>query len=92
MQPQVKAVTPAIQDVIRELAQQTRRPVDEVKVLYERNLASLDADAKVKTYVAILARRRTLQALKVGSRAIPLVRRRIASVAGDEGVPETSRG
>jgi Protein of unknown function (DUF3562) len=75
MQPQMKAVTPASQEVIRELAQQTRRPIDEVKVVYERNLASLDAGAKVKTYVAILARRRTLQALKVGSRAVPVLRR-----------------
>jgi Protein of unknown function (DUF3562) len=75
MQPQMKAVTPASPEVIRELAQQTHRPIDEVKVVYERNLASLDAGAKVKTFVAILARRRTLQALKVGSRAVPVLRR-----------------
>jgi len=71
MQRKLKGVVPANQDVIRELAQQTRRPLDEVKMVYERNLASLDAGAKVKTYLTILARRRTLETLKKARRAIP---------------------
>ena len=46
-------------DVIHELARHTHRPVEEVKRVYERQMAALEADAKVTAFLAVLAKRRT---------------------------------
>ena len=48
-----------INHVIYELARQTNRPVEEVLVVYEEQLAILGESANVKTYVDVIARRRT---------------------------------
>jgi hypothetical protein len=51
-----KAANP--DDVIHELARNTHRPVEEVKIVYERQMATLQADAKVTTFLPVFAKRR----------------------------------
>ena len=58
MNPRLDGKVPNNDDVIHELARNTQRPVAEVKVVYERQMASLEADAKVTTYLPVLAKRR----------------------------------
>jgi hypothetical protein len=53
-------------DVIRELARNTQRPVEEVKDVYERQMAALEADAKVTAFLPVFAKRRTREELSRG--------------------------
>jgi Protein of unknown function (DUF3562) len=55
--------TPVPQELIVELATQTHRPVEEVKQVYEQQFNRLETYATVKTYLAILARRRARETL-----------------------------
>ncbi|MGZ5035170.1 MAG: DUF3562 domain-containing protein [Usitatibacter sp.] len=55
--------TPGVHDVIVELARRTDRPVHEVEHEYAVQLDTLEAYATVKTFVSILAKRRTLEVL-----------------------------
>ena len=48
---------------IRELASRTHRSTAEVAAVYDAQFAALEAGAKVKTYVPVLAYRRTRDAL-----------------------------
>ena len=50
-------------DVIRALARQTARPVDEVASVYASELARLRADAKLDAYLDVLAERRAREIL-----------------------------
>jgi hypothetical protein len=63
MHPEIRRKPEPAQDVIQDLARQTQRPVDEVRTVYEQQLALLEADAKVKTYLTILATRRARELL-----------------------------
>ena len=45
------------QQVIEALAKESRAPVDHVRKLYETEHARLDADARVKTFVSVIATR-----------------------------------
>jgi len=47
------------QEVIAALAQETRRPLDEVKEVYEVELARLKKNARITDYVRLFASRRT---------------------------------
>jgi hypothetical protein len=44
-------------DVVRELAKLTNRSIEEAQATYERELAALEARAKVTMYIPVLARR-----------------------------------
>ena len=50
-------------DVINELARHTHQPVEEVKRVYEREMAALEQNAKVTTFLAVFAKRRTREEL-----------------------------
>jgi hypothetical protein len=50
-------------DVIHDLAKHTHHPVEEVKRIYERQMAALEAGAKVTTFLAVFAKRRTREEL-----------------------------
>ena len=52
-----------VHDAIHDLAVQTERPVDEVRAVYETELEAIYAEASVKTFVPIFAKRRTLERL-----------------------------
>lgn len=49
--------------LLRELARVTNHPLDEVRVVYERQFRDLDSQARVKTYLPIFAARRTREVL-----------------------------
>jgi uncharacterized protein DUF3562 len=51
-------------NAINELARQTRKPLEEVAAVYERERARLDAQATVKTFVDVLAKRRAQELLR----------------------------
>ena len=63
MQRQVRSRVEPAQDVIDDLAKRTHRPVEQVKVVYEQQLAILEADAKVTVFLAVLAKRRAKEVL-----------------------------
>ena len=63
MQRQVRSRVEPAQDVIDDLAKRTRRPVEQVKVVYEQQLAILEADARVTVFLAVLAKRRAKEVL-----------------------------
>jgi hypothetical protein len=50
-------------DVIESLAEETHRPVPEVKPVYEAELRYLKAEARITDYVVLFAVRRTREAL-----------------------------
>ena len=54
---------PFVHDAIHDLAVQTEHSVDEVRAVYETELEAVYAEAKVKTFVPIFAKRRTLERL-----------------------------
>ena len=51
-------------EVIHQIAQETQRPVEEVRTVYERQLERLESRATVTAFVEILARRKTREALR----------------------------
>jgi len=51
-------------DIVRKLAASTHHPVEEVQNVYERQLAKLEADAKVTAYIEVFAERLTREELK----------------------------
>ena len=51
------------QSVVNALAQEIHQPVENVKIVYEVELARLKARAKVKDYLALLASRRAREKL-----------------------------
>lgn len=58
------AVDPARhQQVIEALAKENSAPVDHVRELYETEHARLDAEARVKTFVSVIATRLVRNAL-----------------------------
>jgi hypothetical protein len=63
MQRQVRSRAEPAQDVIDDLAKHTHRPVEQVRVVYEQQLALLEADARVTVFLPILAKRRAKEAL-----------------------------
>ena len=50
--------------VIRDLAKQTHRPEEEVRAVYEEQLALLGEQAKIHTYIEVIAGRRAREILK----------------------------
>ncbi len=50
-------------EVIEDLAKSTHRPLEHVKRVYEQELASLEADARVTTFLAVIAKRRAREKL-----------------------------
>jgi len=60
---EIERKTLSAHDVIGTLANQTQRPVDEVKAIYESQLARLQAGARVKSYLVLLATRRAKEIL-----------------------------
>ena len=58
MNPQLQGKPERSDEVIHELARKTHQPVEEVKRVYERQMAALEADAKVKTFLPVFAKRR----------------------------------
>ena len=56
------------EDVIRTIASEMHRPVDEVKSVYERELVQLKRDAKITDYLAVFAARRARESLDRSSR------------------------
>ncbi|HEX4445939.1 MAG TPA: DUF3562 domain-containing protein [Polyangiaceae bacterium] len=55
---------PFTDGTIHELASDTHRSEDEVREIYEGELAAIDADARIKTFVPVFAKRRALERLK----------------------------
>jgi hypothetical protein len=53
-------------DVIESLAEETHRPVPEVKPVYEAELRYLKSQARITDYVVLLAVRRAREALLRG--------------------------
>jgi len=64
---------PFLRDAIQEIADRTDRDAREVRAVYEDELAAIDAQARVKTFVPIFAKRRALE--KLMGRGTPLSRR-----------------
>ena len=56
------------QSVVNALAQEIHQPVENVKMVYEVELARLKSSAKVKDYLVLLASRRAREKL-LGKRA-----------------------
>jgi predicted extracellular nuclease len=56
-------------EVIAALAQETRRPLDEVREVYEGELARLKTDARITDYVALFASRSAKARLVRGDRS-----------------------
>jgi len=54
---------PFTRDAIQELAERTEQDAREVRAVYEDELAATDAQARVKTFVPIFAKRRALERL-----------------------------
>lgn len=54
-------------NAIEEIALESGRPMNEVKRIYEAELARLKADAHVRHYLLLFASRRTREALVQGS-------------------------
>ena len=54
---------PLKDDVIHELAHNTHRSVEEVKMVYERQMAVLEAGAKITTFLPVFAKRRAHEEL-----------------------------
>jgi hypothetical protein len=50
-------------DLIEDLAQQTQRPIAEVRRIYEMELARLKLDARVADYLTLFASRRAREIL-----------------------------
>lgn len=63
MHPEIRHKPEPAHEVIHELARQTHRPEHEVRAVYEQELAALEARARVKGYLTILARRRAKDVL-----------------------------
>ena len=63
MQRQFRSRVEPAQDVIDDLARRTRRPVEQVRFVYEQQLAILEADAKVTVFLTVLAKRRAKEVL-----------------------------
>jgi hypothetical protein len=55
---------PAPGDVIADLARQTERPIEEVEIVYARELEVLEAYASVKAFVPVFAKRRARDLLR----------------------------
>ena len=53
-------------EALEALAQETRRPIDDVKRIFERELAYLKRDARVRDYLLLFASRRTRESLMRG--------------------------
>lgn len=53
-----------VHDPVHELAVDTDSSEDEVRRIYEHELAAADSDARVKAFVPVFAKRRTLARLK----------------------------
>ncbi len=51
-------------DAIRRLAGQTQRPIEEVEAIYAEQMRTLQAGARVTTYLPVLAFRRTREWLR----------------------------
>ncbi len=64
MHSPIRRKTEPARDVIHQLARETQRPVEEVRMVYERQLQGLEARASVLAYVEILAQRKTREALR----------------------------
>ena len=56
-------------EVIAALAQETQRPLDEVKEVYEGELARLKSNAKITDYVRLFASRSAKARLVQGKRS-----------------------
>jgi hypothetical protein len=56
---------------IHELAVRTQRPEDEVRQVFEDELRATEMDARVKTFVPVFAKRRTLERLTERGRPLP---------------------
>ena len=54
---------PFIHDAIHELAERTEHSEAEVRAVYEFEYEVVDSQARVKTFVPIFAKRRTLERL-----------------------------
>ena len=50
-------------DAVHRLAKQTKRPIEEVQAVYERELEALSKDAKVTTYIPVIAYRQARERL-----------------------------
>jgi hypothetical protein len=55
--------SPSNDDVFHDLARTTHQPVEEVKRVYERQMAALEVDARVTTFLPVFAKRRTREEL-----------------------------
>ena len=64
MQPQIRPRTEPAQDVIQELTRRTGRPVEQVRSVYEEQLAILGSDARVTVFLPVLAKRRAHEVLR----------------------------
>ena len=64
MQRETRPRIEPAQEVIEDLARRMRRPIEEVRLVYEQQLAILEADARVTVFLLVLARRRTQEALR----------------------------
>lgn len=57
--------------LIEELARQTATPVESVKKLYENEVKTLQADAKVDRFIGVIAGKRVKRKLRGTRRAVP---------------------
>jgi hypothetical protein len=60
-------------EAIQDIAFHTHRSEDEVREIYERELADIETDARIKIFVSVFAKRRALERLK--ARALDSPRR-----------------
>jgi Protein of unknown function (DUF3562) len=67
-EPMATTIQPAVSatkndQIIEALAKETEVPVERVREIYESECSRLDADARVKTYVSVIATRLVRRAL-----------------------------
>jgi hypothetical protein len=68
-EPMATAIQPSVSaakydQIIETLAKETAVPVERVREIYESECSRLDADARVKTYVSVIATRLARNALQ----------------------------
>ncbi len=62
----VPGIEPQTNSLVREIARQSNQPLEDVRSIYEAQFRHLESQARIRTYLPILAARRTREILSAG--------------------------